>query len=257
MMKFYARTREREKAWLFGAYCMGGSIVLGPIVGKLSEREHFTFLEALRNISLVLESVCVIPQLLLLRQTTVPTVIDSGYILTLGSYRAFYILNWIVRFFKENHHFEWPAVLFGIVQTAFYVDFAWVYYTRQRVKLRGGSIVDSDDLRRGFLVQRVMNRGDPALDEEEAEQGPGRDNTSKASRGRWGPRGISVSADDDAVDRERQGRNKAHQADRKGQWAEDETHGMLKDPEDYEDGLSGLDGDANDSTAGRADRRAL
>ena len=119
MMKVYARTREREKAWKFGGYCLAGSVVLGPIVGKLAEGSRFTFLEALRNISLVLESVCVLPQLLLLRQTTVPTVIDSGYILTLGSYRGFYILNWIVRFFRENHHFEWPAVLFGIIQTAF------------------------------------------------------------------------------------------------------------------------------------------
>jgi hypothetical protein len=33
--------------------------------------------------------VCVLPQLLLLRQTTVPTVIDSYYLLALGSYRAF------------------------------------------------------------------------------------------------------------------------------------------------------------------------
>jgi hypothetical protein len=41
--------------------------------------------------------VCVLPQLLLLRQTTVPTVIDSYYLLALGSYRGFYILNWIHR----------------------------------------------------------------------------------------------------------------------------------------------------------------
>src|SRR5271163_1171757 len=98
--------------------------------------------------SIVLESVCVLPQLLLLRQTTVPTVIDSFYLLTLGSYRAFYVLNWIVRYASSdrNHFPETEAVIFGVIQTAFYVDFAWVYYTRQRVKLRNGGIVDSEDL---------------------------------------------------------------------------------------------------------------
>ena len=33
----------------------------------------------------MLESVCILPQLILLRQTTVPTVIDSFYLLALGS----------------------------------------------------------------------------------------------------------------------------------------------------------------------------
>lgn len=35
----------------------------------------------------ILESICVVPQLLLMRQTTVPTVIDSFYLATLGTYR--------------------------------------------------------------------------------------------------------------------------------------------------------------------------
>lgn len=66
-----------------------------------------------------------LPQLLLLRQTTVPTVIDSFYLITLGSYRAFYILNWILRLATE-HHVDAIAFVFGIIQTALYIDFAWV-----------------------------------------------------------------------------------------------------------------------------------
>jgi len=45
------------------------------------------------------------------------------------------------------------------VQTALYLDFAWVYWTRQRVKLRGGSIVDEADLGKGWLVRRFVGRG--------------------------------------------------------------------------------------------------
>jgi hypothetical protein len=152
--------------------------------------------------SIVLESVCVLPQLLLLRQTTVPTVIDSFYLLTLGSYRAFYILNWIVRAASAEHHFDPIAVIFGVIQTAFYIDFAWVYWTRQRVKLRGGGVVDSEDLRKGWLVNKVISAGRPSseIDEESLPAANGRENMpgSGAPRQptRWGARGVSVSADD-------------------------------------------------------------
>lgn len=148
-----------------------------------------------------------LPQLLLLRQTAVPTVLDSYYLVALGSYRAFYILNWIWRLASSEHHFDPISVIFGIIQTALYVDFAWVYYTRQRVKLRGGGVVDSDDLSKSFLVRRIIGRGsradtedDGIADEDEGlhrqengtihNQGPGQ------GQNRWGARGISVSADD-------------------------------------------------------------
>lgn len=208
MMKIYARTREREKAWRLGAYCLGGSVLLAPIATAIAQKKDFSFFEMLWTFSIILESVCVIPQLLLLRQTTVPTVIDSFYLLTLGSYRAFYILNWIVRLASSEHHFEWRAVLFGIIQTAFYVDFAWVYWTRQRVKLRNGGVVDSDDLSRGFLVSRILGRGDASMDDEERGpvDGVRNNGSAEASKkgGNWGPRGISVSADEDVMDQTRE-----------------------------------------------------
>ncbi len=204
MMRVYARTREREKAWKLGAYCFVGSVILAPIITAISDhtfKRRFT--EVFWSFSIVLESVCVVPQLLLLRQTTVPTVIDSFYLLTLGSYRAFYILNWIVRLAAE-HHFEWRAVLFGVIQTAFYVDFAWVYWTRQRVKLRNGGIVDSDDLSRGFLVSRVLGQVDSGMDDEERGGIDGSSDNPSApapiKRGNWGARGVSVSADEVLVD---------------------------------------------------------
>lgn len=179
-------------------------MLLAPIATAIAQRKDFSFFEMLWTFSIILESVCVIPQLLLLRQTTVPTVIDSFYLLTLGSYRAFYILNWIVRLASSEHHFEWRAVLFGIIQTAFYVDFAWVYWTRQRVKLRNGGIVDSDDLSRGFLVSRVLGRGEPNVDDEERGSVDGVSSNGSTGvptkGGKWGPRGISISADEDMMD---------------------------------------------------------
>ena len=255
MMRVYARTREREKAWKLGAYCLGGSLVLAPVITAipLPKDSVFTFIEVLWSFSIILESVCVIPQLLLLRQTTVPTVIDSGYILTLGSYRAFYILNWIVRLASEGH-FEWRAVLFGVIQTAFYVDFAWVYYTRQRVKLRSGGIVDSDDLSRGFLVNRVLGKATQQDDEEEAGGAGGAAENGNAGRksngqGRWGARGISVSADDTLQEAQRPGKdNKTAYADTRDT-ENDETAHILSDEE--EDAFSGLAREANDNANDR------
>ena len=207
--------------------------------------------------SIILESVCVLPQLLLLRQTTVPTVIDSFYLLTLGSYRAFYILNWIwgsIRGVKP----EPIAVTFGIVQTALYLDFAWVYWTRQRVKLRSGGVVDSDDLSRGWLVGKLLGRGNTDVDDE---AGASVDNADEAqvarpvgSRGGWGARGISVSADEGVLEQHQQSsqtRNRAQESD--SVTRPEETTGILAhnsdddddDDEDYDGVLppnSGLGG---------------
>ena len=236
MMRVYARTREREKSWRLGAYCLGGSTVLTPVVVviQLIAKKGTDFSDILWTFSIILESVCVVPQLLLLRQTTVPTVIDSFYLLTLGSYRGFYILNWIVRLASSEHHFEWRAVIFGIIQTAFYVDFAWVYWTRQRVKLRNGGVVDSDDLSRGFLVSHVLGQGDTSMEDEERVAGDGTndDDTTPQSRrgGKWGPRGISVSADEGVLNT----RNKARDSKARN----DEITGMTDDDESEEDAKS-------------------
>lgn len=248
MMRVYARTREREKAWRLGAYCLGGSLVLAPIITAIPFQTYVTFIDVVWTFSIILESVCVVPQLLLLRQTTVPTVIDSGYILTLGSYRAFYILNWIVRLVSDEHHFEWTEVVFGVIQTAFYVDFAWVYYTRQRVKLRSGGLVDSDDLSRGFLVNRVLGKAAQQDDEDEAGGPDGAaENGSVGPKpngmGRWGARGISVSADDTLDEAQRHGKDsKVAYADARNA-SDDEAAHIFS--EDEEDAFSGLARDAN------------
>lgn len=129
--------------------------------------------------------------------------IDSYYLVCLGSYRAFYILNWIERVAdKEERHFDPISVLFGIIQTALYIDFAWVYYTRQRVKLRAGGVVDSEDLARGWLVGRFTKHHD--LDEEEepalGRSNGGENNGNARGNNKWGRRGISVSADEGVHD---------------------------------------------------------
>ena len=186
-------------------YCLGGTIVITPIwyaIFKELVLGQNTFFKLLWVFSEILESVCVIPQLLLLRQTTVPTVLDSFYLVTLGSYRFLYILNWITRSASEDNYKADPTSwVWGTIQTALIIDFAWVYWTRQRVKLRRGGVVDSEDLSRGWLVGRFVGRKSVDFDFEE-EEGAQRDaEQGTRPKNQWGRRGISVSADEGVLDR--------------------------------------------------------
>jgi ER lumen protein retaining receptor len=272
-LRVYPRTREREKAWQLGIFAAGGSLLAAPLITPIFRK--FTFIEVLYTFSLILESVCILPQLLLLRQTTVPTVITSFYLLTLGSYRFFYILNWIYKVAKPhpNSQLNPVSVIFGIVQTALYVDFAWVYWTRQRVKLRGGGVVDSDDLRKSWFVGGLLggvggrasaDQGRGGIDDEDESYGDIEDqprggaglangNARKSTApNRWGKRGVSVSADDTLEEHE-QSRVKQPQQQRKTQTAHateggtaQERTGMLKQPAEFEDTADNNDDDDDD-----------
>ncbi|KAG7415489.1 ER lumen protein retaining receptor-domain-containing protein [Fusarium sp. MPI-SDFR-AT-0072] len=210
MQWIYPRSREREIAWKIGAIILGGSFVLSPFVMLIFE-SHKGFRPWMWVFSQILESVCVLPQLLLLRQTTVPTVIDSFYLVALGSYRALYCVNWFIREFEiSGKKPNTVSVIFGIIQTALYIDFAWVYYTRQRVKLRGGGIVDADDMSRGWLLRRIFGkRFENNDDDEESGHGGFEDEQGgrRGARPKWGARGISVSADDGVLEQDRHNRD--------------------------------------------------
>ncbi|KAH7313663.1 ER lumen protein retention receptor [Stachybotrys elegans] len=203
------RSREREIAWKMGAIILGGSLVLSPFVMLIFEK-YWSFFAWLWTFSIILESVCVLPQLLLLRQTTVPTVIDSFYLVALGSYRGLYCINWFVRELDvSDRPPDAVSVIFGVIQTALYVDFAWVYYTRQRVKLRGGGVVDADDLSRGWFLRRIFGKIPTQEEDEEsgaafgAGNGNGNGNGTRGGRPKWGSRGISISADEGVLETER------------------------------------------------------
>ncbi|KAI0443213.1 ER lumen protein retaining receptor-domain-containing protein [Xylaria telfairii] len=210
MRWIYPRTREREIAWKLGAGILAGSLLLAPFVMLIFEgKKQWSFFTWVWDFSQILESICVLPQLLLLRQTNVPTVIDSFYLISLGSYRALYCLNWIWRELDPNDRKpNAVSVIFGIIQTLLYFDFFWVYYTRQRVKLRYGGIVDADDIRRGWLLNRIFGNKHFENDQEDEESVPAlnsEDNghASSQRRSKWGARGISISADDTTFEHER------------------------------------------------------
>ncbi|KAL8538336.1 hypothetical protein ACS0TY_000356 [Phlomoides rotata] len=87
----------------------------------------FTTMEILWTFSLYLEAVAILPQLILLQRTKNIDNLTGNYVFLLGAYRAFYLLNWIYRFFTELHKIRWIPWLSGLVQTALYADFFYYY----------------------------------------------------------------------------------------------------------------------------------
>lgn len=63
-------------------------------------------LQVLWQASIYLEAVAVLPQLTLIMRTRNVDNLTSNYMALLGSYRAFYILNWIYRYYTEYRFFQ-------------------------------------------------------------------------------------------------------------------------------------------------------
>ncbi|RKP13952.1 ER lumen protein retaining receptor [Piptocephalis cylindrospora] len=91
--------------------------------------DRFTVTEIFWSFSVFLEAVAILPQLHLLQQSGEAETITTHYLAALGGYRALYLVNWIYRYFTEGYVdvIAWCA---GLVQTALYCDFFYVYFTR-------------------------------------------------------------------------------------------------------------------------------
>ncbi|CAA2953872.1 ER lumen -retaining receptor A [Olea europaea subsp. europaea] len=101
--------------------------------------EKFTFQEIFWAFSIYLEAVAILPQLVLLQRSGNVDNLTGQYVFFLGAYRAFYILNWIYRYFTEPHFSRWISCFSGLVQTALYADFFYYYFiswkTNAKMKL--------------------------------------------------------------------------------------------------------------------------
>ncbi|KAK1272369.1 ER lumen protein retaining receptor [Acorus gramineus] len=102
-------------------------LVVPCFVLALFVNREFTPTEVLWTFSLYLEAVAILPQLVLLQRSRNIDNLTGNYVFLLGAYRALYLINWIYRFFVENHQFRWIPWLSGILQTAMYTDFFYYY----------------------------------------------------------------------------------------------------------------------------------
>ena len=110
---------------------------------------RFTVTEILWSFSIFLEAVAILPQLHMLKRTGQAEALTRYYIVTLGTYRAMYIFNWIYRCVvfditgitrkhKTNEHFRFIdtgmvdpiAVTGGLTQTCINFYFIYEYFKK-------------------------------------------------------------------------------------------------------------------------------
>jgi len=104
-------------------------LIVPSFVLALIFNYEFSFMEILWTFSIYLEAVAILPQLFQMQRTGEAETITSHYLFALGAYRALYILNWIWRYFVDNQIY-WIVVISGVVQTAIYSDFLYIYITK-------------------------------------------------------------------------------------------------------------------------------
>ncbi|XP_058095499.1 ER lumen protein-retaining receptor A-like [Magnolia sinica] len=117
------RSYDRDQDTFRHYFLIAGSFVLALLV-----HERFTLREIFWAFSIYLESVAILPQLVLLQRSRNVDNLTGQYVLFLGAYRALYILNWIYRYFTENHYIRWITWVAGLLQTALYADFFYYYF---------------------------------------------------------------------------------------------------------------------------------
>lgn len=124
MVTKYRKTFKEDIDTFPVRYLIGGSAVMSLIFTN-----KYTLAEVIWSFSIWLESVAILPQLFILQRTGEAANITTHYIFALGLYRALYIPNWFYRYFAENR-FDYISILAGLVQTAIYSDFFYIYYTK-------------------------------------------------------------------------------------------------------------------------------
>ncbi|XP_015519583.1 ER lumen protein-retaining receptor [Neodiprion pinetum] len=104
-------------------------LVIPSLILALLINHELTVLEVLWTFSIYLESVAILPQLFLVSKTGEAESITSHYLFALGSYRGLYLLNWVYRYYAEDHY-DLIAIVAGLVQTVLYCDFFYLYITK-------------------------------------------------------------------------------------------------------------------------------
>jgi len=130
----YDKAQDTFLHWKFAVAPCAVIALITHLIGSGFSR--FDFMELLWTFSIYLESIAILPQLIVLQRYREVENLTGNYIFFMGAYRAFYILNWIYRSYHEpmyQHHF---VVYFcGVLQTVLYADFFYYYF---KSKQKGG-----------------------------------------------------------------------------------------------------------------------
>merc|ERR1719230_1373274 len=117
-----SQTYDRSTdSFQYELYLLPPCFVLGLIC-----TDEYTIPDILWSSSIWLESVAIVPQLVLLQQIREVENLTSDFVFTMGAYRAFYILNWVYRYIYDDYS-SWVTLVGAVVQTILYGDFFYYY----------------------------------------------------------------------------------------------------------------------------------
>ena len=125
---------KSQDTFLHWKFAFAPCAVLGTITHLIgSTSGGFDFIEMLWTWSIYLESIAILPQLIVLQRYREVENLTGNYIFFMGAYRALYILNWIYRAnFEPHYKHHWVVYFCGVLQTLLYVDFFYYYFQSKK-----------------------------------------------------------------------------------------------------------------------------
>ena len=108
-------------------------LIIPSIILSLIFTSKYEIFELLWTFSIFLESVAILPQILLLSRTSEIENLNSKYILCLGIYRGLYLFNWIYRYWTETKYWDPLVWVCGMFQTILYCDYFY-YYIKSKIQ---------------------------------------------------------------------------------------------------------------------------
>jgi len=127
----YDRAQDSFLHWKFAVAPAG---IVALITHLFQTSFKIEVIDLLWTFSIYLESIAILPQLIVLQRYREVENLTGNYVFFMGSYRFLYILNWIYRSYHEKHYHHHFVVYFcGVLQTLLYADFFY-YYVKSKAK---------------------------------------------------------------------------------------------------------------------------
>lgn len=133
-MSTYDPEADNFNGSTFGIPNIYGLVGICAVLGLVINENHFSLFEIGWSFSLWLEAVAIFPQITMIQKQGECENLNSHYVAALGSYRGFYLLNWLWRFFSTGYWHAIPVIT-GLIQTAVYGDFFYYYLKSKRAGL--------------------------------------------------------------------------------------------------------------------------
>jgi ER lumen protein retaining receptor len=104
--------------------CNLSVIIIPCITAALLLTNEYSILEILWTFSEFAEGFAMVPQYIFCYREKGARDIGAGlYVISLGSYRVFYALNWIYKKFQMPHYSDIQSWIGGIIEIMFFIDF--------------------------------------------------------------------------------------------------------------------------------------